>query len=149
LPVLAQSDWIALGSAFVSLLALFVAVYTVQRSNKASSAATLVTLNDGFRQLWRSYFDAPADRRDQEFFELLNLLEIACGIHCHKGMVGITRELSRGYLEQIVRLVEHNDEARDRFERAVVATTTFKYIARFRARMRRRGTQPFLMRGLS
>jgi hypothetical protein len=148
LTALSQSDWIALGSAFISLLALFVAIYTIRRSNKASSVATLVTLNDGFRQLWSSYFAAPDHRRDHEFFELLNLLEIACGVHCDKGMVGIARELSREYLEQILQLIERDADARERLERAVVASTTFKYIARFRAKMRRRGTQPFVMPGL-
>jgi hypothetical protein len=46
-----------------------------------------VTLNDGFQQSWRRYFDATADMRDREFSELLNLLEIACGVHCDKGMI--------------------------------------------------------------
>jgi hypothetical protein len=136
-----QSDWIAFGTGVIALFALYVAVYTARRSNRASSVATLVTLNDGFRELWRSYFAAALEQKDHEFDELLNLLEIACGIHCEKSLVGIARELSQEYVEHVLLLIERSPEARARLERAVHAPTTFKHIARFRARMRRRNPQ--------
>lgn len=133
-----QSDWIAIGSGVIALCALFVAVYTVRRSNRTSSVATLVTLNDGFRELWRSYFAAAPEQKDHEFDELLNLLEIACGIHCEKSMVGVARELSREYVEHLLLLIERSPEARAHLERALHTPNTFKYIGRFRRRMRRR-----------
>jgi hypothetical protein len=141
LPAFTPSDWIAAGSGVIAVCALAVAVNTVRRSNRTSSVATLVTLNDGFRELWKSYFAAAPEQKDHEFFELLNLLEIACGIHCEKSLVGIARELSQEYVEHVLLLIERTPEACARLEHAVHAPTTFRYIARFRARMRRRDPQ--------
>jgi hypothetical protein len=87
-----------------------------RRSNRTSSVATLVTLNDGFRELWRSYFAAAPEQKDHEFDELLNLLEIACGIHCEKSMVGVARELSQEYVERVLLLIERSPEARAHLE---------------------------------
>jgi hypothetical protein len=138
LPTLAVSDWIAIGSAAVSLIALVVALYAIGRSNRNSSVATLVTLNDGFRQAWQRYLTAAEVQKDHEFFELLNLLEIACGIHCEGSLTGVSRELSREYLDHVLLLIEQDDASRRRLMGAVHDTTTFKYILRYRARMRKR-----------
>lgn len=141
MPTLNPSDWIAIGSGAVSLIALCVALYAIRRSNRNSSVATLVTLNDGFRQAWQRFFAAPEAAKDHEFFELVNLLEIACGIHCERSLFGISRELSREYVEHVLLLMEGNAALRARLEAAIHAPTTFKYIRRFRAEMRRRNPQ--------
>ncbi|WP_139225983.1 hypothetical protein [Falsiroseomonas stagni] len=121
----------------MSLIALGVALYAVRRSNRNSSVATLVTLNDAFRQAWQRYLAAPEPDKDYSFSELANLLEIACGIHCEKSLFGISRELSSEYVEHVLLLIEENNDARARLRAAVHAPNTFKYIARFRANMRR------------
>jgi hypothetical protein len=138
---LGASDWIAIGSGAVSLIALAVALYAIGRSNRNSSVATLVTVNDGFRQAWQRYFSAAEGAKDREFFELLNLIEIACAIHCEKSLFGVSRELSREYVEHVLLLLEGNMDARRRLEGAIHAPTTFKYIRRFRSEMRRRRPQ--------
>ena len=140
MPTISPSDWIAIAAAAVSVTALVVALYAIRRSNRNSSVATLVTLNEGFRQAWQRCF-APESNKDHEFSELLNLLEIACGIHWEKSLFGVSRELSREYIEHVLLLLEGNEDARRRLVGAVHATTTFKYIARFRAGMRKRNPQ--------
>lgn len=132
---------IAVASTAISVIALAVAIYAIIRGNRNSSVATLVTLNDGFRQVWQRYFSATEAQKDHEFSELLNLLEIACAIHYEKSLFGVSRELSREYVEHVLLLLEQNEEARNRLEKAVHAPTTLKYIARFRAMMRRRNPQ--------
>jgi hypothetical protein len=117
-----------------------VAIYAIRRGNRNTSAATLVMLNDGFRQAWQRFFAAD-DNKDHEFSELMNLLEIACGIHKEKSLVGVSRELSQEYLEHVLLLLEANEDARRRIEAAIHTPTTFKYIARFRTKMRRRRSQ--------
>lgn len=137
MPTINPSDWIAIASAAVSWTALVVALCAIRRSNRNSSVATLVTLNEGFRQAWQRYFAADANK-DHEFSELMNLLEIACGIHCEKSLFGISRELSREYIEHVLLLVEGNPEAMNGVKSAVHAPNTFKYIELFRTQMRRR-----------
>jgi hypothetical protein len=97
----------------------------------------MVTLNDGFRQGWQRVF-SPDANKDHEFSELLNLLEIACGIHKEKSLVGVSRELSREYIEHVILLPEGNEDARRRMEAAIHTPTTFKYISWFRTDMRGR-----------
>jgi hypothetical protein len=123
------------------MTALGVALYAIRRSNRNSSVATLVTLNEGFRQAWQRYLSAAEATKDHEFSELANLLEIACGIHWEKSLFGVSRELSQEYVEHVLLLLEGNDDARQRLVRAVHAPTTFKYIGRFRAEMRKRRPQ--------
>ena len=113
------------------------ATYAVRRGNRNSSVATLVTLNDGFRQAWMRFFAADSNK-DHEFSELMNLLEIACGVHYEKSLVGVSRELSQEYLDHVLLLLEGNEDTRTRIASAIHAPTTFKYIARYRAKMRRR-----------
>jgi hypothetical protein len=127
-------------SAVIALIALVVAIYAIRRGNRNASVATIVTLNDGFRQSWQRVFSAGANT-DHEFSELLNLLEIACGIHKEKSLVGVSRELSREYVEQLILLLERDDDSRRRIEEAVHTPNTFTYIAWFRKDMRRRNPQ--------
>ncbi len=84
-----NADLIALASGAVAVAALLVAVYAIVRSNRNSSAATVVALNEHFRQAWQWYFDErEEDKKDYQFAELANLLEVACGIH-DEGSYGI------------------------------------------------------------
>lgn len=122
----------------VSIIALSTALYAIKRSSLNSSVATLVTLNDGFRQAWQRYLEAPETAKDYAFSELANLLEIACGIHWEKSLFGISRELSSEYVEHVLLLIEGNDDARRRLEASIHTPNTFKYIARFRSGMHKR-----------
>lgn len=47
-----MSDLIALASLAVAAVALLISVYAIIRANATASAATFVTLNEGFRQAW-------------------------------------------------------------------------------------------------
>jgi hypothetical protein len=134
---LGASEWIAIGSIAVALIALIVACYAIRRSNRNSSVATLVTLNEGFRQAWQRFLAPEADK-NYEFSELSNLLEIACAIHLEKSLFGVSRELSREYIEQVLLLLERNGDAQHMLAEAIHSPTTFKYIQRFRIEMRRR-----------
>lgn len=127
-----------MASGLVSLIALCVAIYAIRRSNRNSSVATLVTLNEAFRQAWQRYLEAPEAGKFHAFSELANLTEIACGIHLEKSLSGVSRELSSEYIEQVLLLIEGNEDARRRLEAAVHSPSTFKYIRLFREDMRKR-----------
>lgn len=129
MPAFTQSDWIATASGIISLIALFVAVYAIRRSNRNASVATVVTLNEGFRQAWHRFLTAQGTARDYEFAELMNLLEIACAIEWEESLTGVSREIASEYLAQNLQLLQSNDYAREKIQAAVHAPTTFKYIS--------------------
>ena len=85
------ADSLALGSLAVAVIALCLSWYAITRANRSTSAATLVTLNEGFRQAWERFFQAQGAQQDAELAELLNLFEIACAIYL-EGSLSATPE---------------------------------------------------------
>ncbi|WP_156964691.1 hypothetical protein [Methylocapsa aurea] len=114
------------------MIALVVALFAIRKGNRNSSAATMVTLNEAFRQAWRRFLSAGEEaERQHEFAELMNLLEIGCAIYLEGSLSGVSRELTEEYLGNTLSLLESNDDARKRIELLRHSSTTFKYIRRF------------------
>lgn len=127
-----SSDEIALAGAVIAAIALFVSWYAIYRGNRNSSAATLVALNDGFRQGWQRYLDAKSEsNRHYEFAELANLFEIACAILHEGSLFGVSRKLTRAYLTQTLKLIMGNGDARERLRVLRDAPDTFEYLKKF------------------
>lgn len=148
---LSFADRIALASAAVSILSLlvaivsvFIAYHAIRKSSRHTSAATLVTLNEAFRQAWSRFLPAHGPERDYEFNELMNVLEIGCAIEWEGSLIGVSRELVRDYLSQVLQLLDKNQDARARILAAVHDPSTFKYISEFIKRERRRGRVVFV-----
>ena len=137
---LTLADQTAVLSVAVSLIALTVAIVAIRKSDRNTSAATLVTLNEGFRQGWHRFLPAKDEaERQHEFSELMNLLEIGCAIYMEGSLSGVSRELAEEYLGNVLSLLEANQEARTRIEEMRQSATTFKYIRQFLVRMGRSG----------
>ena len=85
-----SSDLIAAASLGVAAVALAMSIYAIIRSNKTTSAATLVTLNEGFRQAWERCLQPQIDEATSNYnlAELLNLLEITSAIYLEKSISG-------------------------------------------------------------
>lgn len=124
---------VALASLSVSVVSIFVAWYAICRSNKNSSAATLVTLYEGFRQAWQRFLDAKDDDKERQYqlSELMNLAELACAIHSERSFVGVSRELVEDYLQSSLSLLVNNEDVRNRIPAMFRSPDTFKYIRRF------------------
>jgi hypothetical protein len=124
----------------VSLVALLVALYAIRRSNRNSSAATLVTLNEGFRQAWQRFFEAKKAkdeaRLQYELSELLNLFELACGIHLERSLVGVSRKLAKDYINETWELLSNNEDAKKRIRVMLTSPKTFEYIRKFLGKAR-------------
>jgi hypothetical protein len=134
------SDWIAITSGAISLIALAVALYAIRKGNRNSSAATLVTLNEACRQAWHRFLSAKnQEERQYEFAELMNLLEIGSAIYLEGSLAGVSRELTEEYLGNTLSLLESHKDARARIELMRHSPTTFKYIRQFLVRMARLG----------
>ena len=130
----------SIGSLAVALIALRVAHVALHRSDRNASAATLVTLNDGFRQGWKRFIDANnPDTKDYEFAELMNLFEIACAIHLDDSVHGASKELLEDYLCRTLSLIGENDYAKARLIALRETHNTFKFLAAFLHAMHRMG----------
>ena len=129
------ADWIALASLVVALAALAVAFYAIYKGNRNSSVATLVTLNDGFRQAWSRFISAvKAEDEEAKYFELaelMNLLEIACGIQSEKSLSGMSNQVVKDYLEQALKLLIGNEYTNQQIPQMLHQPSTFINIKKF------------------
>jgi hypothetical protein len=133
------ADFSGLASLAVSVVALVIAFYSIQRGNRNSAASLMVALNEGFRQAWVRYLKADEEGRAFELAELLNLLEVAAAAHYEGSLAGVSRELAEQYLCANLALLELNDHARGRIAELQHSSDTFKYLRVFLAKVRRSG----------
>lgn len=84
----------------VAAVGLFFTWHGIRRGNHNSSAASLIAINEAWRQGWERYLsavDEPA--KHQQFAELLNIIEISCALQVRKVFTGVSRELLTAYLD--------------------------------------------------
>jgi len=132
-------DWMALATlvmALATLIATIVAVWiakvTLGKSNKNASIATVLTLNESFRQAWRRFIDEEdPSKREYEFSDLMNLFEIACGIEYEKSFTGVSRQLIREYLKETIGLLKKDEYANEKIPQMLRDDLTFCYIRKF------------------
>ncbi len=125
---MAFSDLIALASLIVALAALAVSIYAISRANKTTSAATLVTLNEGFRQAWDRYLQA---QTIDNLAELLNLLEIACGMFMERSLTGNSRKLAGEYIKSVLSILRSNTAVSEQAVQLLQTRDTFTFIKQF------------------
>lgn len=127
-----SSDLIAAASLGVAFSALGVSWYGIRRANKTTSAATLATLNEAFRESWDRFFRADAGSKTYELAELLNLFEIACASYAENSLSGNSRKLLKDYLDRILRTLVKNDEVKQVVTTQLLQSPeTFIFIKRF------------------
>lgn len=126
-------------SFFASLAALSVAWVAIGRSDRNASAATLVTVYQGFRDGWTRYGKAEPEDRRYEMAELMNVFEIACAIHQDRAIHGVSREILEEYLCHTLSIFSEDEDARREVHAMKDAASTFKYVAMFEKQMRRPG----------
>jgi hypothetical protein len=125
-------DWIALATLIVTIIGVWVAVVTLRRGNKNASVAALVALNESFREAWQRFHRAQNDeQRAYELAELLNLLEIACGIECEKSLTGISQKLMKDYLNDVLGILIKDEYTNQQIPKMLHAPSTFCNIKRF------------------
>jgi hypothetical protein len=111
--------------------------YGVYRGNRNSSAASLIALNEAWRQAWERYLLAEGDvAKQHQFAELLNILEIACALKIKRVLTGPSREILTEYLDGVLTLLKSSNDAKDRLGNLIHAPTTFKYIGQYLRRLR-------------
>lgn len=131
-PVAWASLVTAIASLVVSVFALCVAIYAIRRANQTSSAATLVNLNEGFRQAWSRFHQAATPpARGYEIAELLNLAEVACGMLLEHSLTGNSRVLLEEYVGDCLSLMTRNPEVNEMALQLLQVPDTFIFIRQF------------------
>lgn len=138
------NDWatlfLSVASLVVAVVALYVALVAVRRSDRNTSGATLVTLYESFRQGWARFQNEPdAEKSRYEMAELMNTFEIACAIHQDQSIHGHSRQLLEEYLCDTISKFARDDEAAAIIHSMIDGPTTFKYLAMFQKQMGRAG----------
>jgi hypothetical protein len=112
--------------------AIGVACYTVYKTNRSSSVATYVSINEAFRQAWDRFFEAVDQRaRYKELCNLMNLLEMSCAIHQEHSLVGISKGMLKTYLNDVLKLLIEDEYANSQIARMMHSSDTFEYIKEF------------------
>jgi len=129
---LQTSDQIALLALIVAILALVVAMLAIYKGNRNASVATLVTLYEASRQAFQRYLSEKAeDAKRYELCELMNLLEIAAAILNERSFAGVSKEIQREYLNEVLELLIGDKYARETIDNMLSAPTTFEHIRKF------------------
>lgn len=125
------ADLIALLSLLAAIFALHIAWRALRRADLSSSAATLLSLNEAYREAWARFLGTEEANRQYEFSELMNLIEIGAAIYIEKALTGAARELHEEYLRDVLKIIENHTDARNRIEEMRHSSTTFKYTKKF------------------
>lgn len=121
-------------AAPLGLIGLIVAIWQLWAGRKAASAATVIALNESFRQAWLLSSQASDDDGKQyAFSDVINLLETACAVAEDKLLVARGGKLLEDYLCHMLILIQQSDDARQRIERMFVTPQTFGHIKIFLA----------------
>jgi hypothetical protein len=147
---LSTGDEIALLSLIVTVIAVGVAAYTIRRSDLASSGATIVALTVEFRERWEAYLgareqDPTSWKVEYTFAELMNVVEIACGLSFNRTFSGISSELIQQYLLRCIKLIKDDTDAKSIYDvLRSRSADTYKYIERYEARYNSAVPTPYL-----
>jgi hypothetical protein len=129
---MSSSDLIATASLIIALAALAVALYAIFKGNRNSSVASMVTLNEAFRQAWPRFLNATSEEEKRyELAELVNLFEIACGIQNENTFTGISNRLLKAYLEEVLKLLVGSQYASEQITTLMSQPDTFQNIRKF------------------
>lgn len=130
---MSTSDWIAVASLIIASAALGISLYAIVRANATTSAATFVTLNEGFRQAWDRCLQPGAGQGAENagLAELLNLLEIACAIYLEGSVSGNSRGLIAEYLNSVLSLLTKSPVLNPQVPPLLQTKDTFIFIKKF------------------
>lgn len=147
LPSKETADLIQFWAAIASLLALPVGIWAVfyagrqlSLARKSGSGGSLIALSEAFRQCWQAFLTAEDERKRQlAFGDLVNALEIACAIFRDNVFFGHAEDVLEHYLLSTFRMIEANDDARDRMLKLLQTPRTFENAVKFLSQRRGQG----------
>ena len=134
-----------LASLAVAVAALLIAGIAWRRSDRNTSAGTLIAIFEAFRQGWERYLtESDAAKRNAHFHDLMNLFEVGSAIHQDGSVHGASKELLEDYMCDTLSVIAKNKAARAEIAAMRGTPEVFKYLKRFLADMRLRGHPHFI-----
>lgn len=128
-----------LASLAVALVALVLSLIALHRSDRTSSAGTLVGVYDSISAAWDRFLAANSvAKQNFELAELLNRIEVACSMSLSQGIHGAAKELLDEYVESSMLAIAGEEGAAEAVRRMRERPTTFKYIQLFIRNRKRR-----------
>lgn len=125
------SDWIAVAALAIAVISLVVALFAIYKGNRNSSVATLVMLSEAARAAWQRFLSASETQKSFELAELMNLVEVGCAILNEGSLAGVSKQLLRDYLKEVIGLISKDAYATAEIEKMFSSATTFEHIRKF------------------
>lgn len=135
---------VATGSCVVSMVALAVSLIALRRSDRNTSLATLVSINQGLSDAWRHYlYDPSPEMRDLAFGDLTNLLEIGCAAYLSGSIHHESKKLLGQHLCGTLNIIEGHAPAHHALRELREAPATFANLRSFQKIMKKSGLASF------
>jgi hypothetical protein len=92
----------------------------------------MVTISEASREAWNRFLSARDEKTKwNELCDLMNLLEIASSILNEKSFAGVSKNLLRDYLNEVLSLLFENDYATKSINKMFSSPSTFENIHKF------------------
>jgi hypothetical protein len=115
------------------------------RSDRNTSAGTLLAISEAFRQAWERFLgESVPERRNAHFHDLMNLFEIGCAIHQDQSVHGASKKILEQYMCDTLTLIARNEGARATITQMRNTPDVFEFLKRFLKAMRRKGRPHFI-----
>ena len=101
-----------------AVAAILIDAFSTRRNSRATDFSSYLQIQASFSEAWRRFLDAPEDRKSFEFFELLNIVEMACHLYNRRVISGATRSMLRIYLAELIRSINNDDFGRAKLAEA-------------------------------
>lgn len=124
-------DELFIGMLVINTLALFLAAWSICRQTDAIDVRLYFQITEKVSTAWRQYRDSKEENRNFELTELLNLLESLARLYFKRRIHGVTRDMVKEYLLEIVPEIGRENRVREVFQENRSGPDTYDYIRRF------------------
>ena len=124
-------DELFIGMLVINTLALFLAAWSIRRQADAIDVRLYFQITEKISTAWRQYKDSEEENRNFEMTELLNLLESLAHFYFKRRIHGVTRDMVKEYLLEIVPEIGRENRVREVFQENRSGPDTYDYIRRF------------------
>lgn len=109
-------DSVYVGILVINTLALFLTGYSIRRQVASADVRLYFQITEKSTAAWRRYRDTEEEKQDFELKEILNLLESLAHLYSKRRIHGVTRDMVKQYLLDIVPVIYQHDHTRSILE---------------------------------
>lgn len=124
-------DELFIGMLVINTLALLQTAWSIRRQADAIDVRLYFQITEKISTSWRQYRDSEEENRNFELTELLNLLESLARFYFKRRIHGVTRDMVKEYLLEIVPEIGRENHVRKIFQENRSGPDTYNHIRRF------------------